>query len=175
MTAWLRALGLPGLAGLALLAVATTLWRTDLAPLERRAQALEQRLEAQSARPLAPSSEAGEAQARERLRAWYAALVGTTKDTGITDVLAVLHANARALGLASGRGDYRLERVPDAQVDAYTVTLPLAGSYPALRTFIEHVLHQAPQASLDAVRFERRAQDDRVEATVTWTFLLVVP
>ena len=66
---------------------------------------------------------------------------------------------ARGAGLDLRQGEYRLER-PSAGLASYRVTLPVRGAYPQLRNFVNAVLRDLPIASIDALRFERRAAAD---------------
>lgn len=174
MRRMVRALGLPGSVGCGLLIASLLLWRFDLGPLQARERLLQERVERQSR--AAPASGATAvavaASARARLDGFYAYFAGSGR---ATDALATLYALGKHLELNPNRAEYRLEPLRDSPLWAYTVTLPVAGSYAAIRTYVEHALHQLPQASLDAARFERKSGGGAIEATLTFTILLARP
>jgi len=174
VSAALRILGLPGLTGIALLVAALALWHIEVAPRNARIQALEQRLaRLPQARPLsaAAAPHAPPIDAAARLQTYYAFF----QTGGTTDALATLHAIGRALDLVPARADYRFERLPDVPLSVYSVTLSVAGQYPAIRRYVDHALEQLPQASLDAVRFERRSRDQLIEARLDLSLFVLEP
>lgn len=62
---------------------------------------------------------------------------------------------ARAQGLAVRRSEFRAVSDAAMGVARYRITMPLEGSYPALRQFIEQALRQDPALSLDRLRLDR--------------------
>jgi len=61
-------------------------------------------------------------------------------------------------------------------MERYEITLPLAGSYAQIRTFLENALIEIPVMSLDQVAFRReRASELQVQAEVRVTLHLVKP
>jgi hypothetical protein len=73
----------------------------------------------------------------------------------LTDEMERLHALARDAGLELQQGEYRLESRGEG-LAAYRVILPLRGSYPQIRRFMDAILRDMPIASVDALRFERK-------------------
>lgn len=68
-------------------------------------------------------------------------------------------------GLVSPRSEYRLQPEVRLGLAAYRVDLPVAGSYPALRAFIEDALRADPALALEQLRLRRaRAASGEVEA-----------
>ena len=53
------------------------------------------------------------------------------------------------------QGEYQVIRDKNSKLLLYRVTLPVKGTYPNLRGFIDDVLREVPIASLDNVKFER--------------------
>ena len=71
------------------------------------------------------------------------------------------------------RGDYRILRQEHAQLFQYQMTLPLKGSYPNIRGFLNTVLAEFPGISLDNVAFERQKIGEAdVQASVRLTLYL---
>ncbi len=67
-----------------------------------------------------------------------------------------LYLAAQANHLELMRGDYRILRKEHEQLFQYQMTLPLKGSYPNIRGFLNTVLSEFPGISLDNVAFERQ-------------------
>ena len=72
----------------------------------------------------------------------------------LPDELERLYGLARDAHLDLARGDYRLEDEGGPLLE-YRVTLPLHGTYSAIRQFVAQVLHSMPVVSVDALQFER--------------------
>lgn len=72
--------------------------------------------------------------------------------------------------LTPHQGEYQVAHDKTGKLMRYQVTLPVVGAYPDIRGFINGVLGQVPNASLDNVKFERqKIGDGDVEATVLLT------
>lgn len=59
--------------------------------------------------------------------------------------------------LALDQGQYRLVSEPGGMVMRYQMKLPVRGTYPQLRAFVEQALAQLPALALDSVEFRREA------------------
>ena len=71
------------------------------------------------------------------------------------------------------QGEYQVVRDKSSKLLLYQVMLPVKGTYPNLRAFIDEVLTEVPIASLDNVKFERqRIGDDALVSTVMLTLHL---
>lgn len=68
-----------------------------------------------------------------------------------------LFAIAAKNGLNLGQAEYKFGASKDGQFHTYAVSLPLKGSYAAVRAFCEQVLLAIPFASLDEVVFKRES------------------
>ena len=107
---------------------------------------------------------------RQRLDRFYRHLV---HDNRLTDRLARVHTGAAKLGLELKRADYRLDSQPARRLDRYQMTVPIQGSYPAIRAFVSAVLREVPTVSLEQIQFERPdVADGRVDAQVSFIFHL---
>jgi hypothetical protein len=163
----LRRLGMPGIAGVGVLAACAAMYLSAQRPLEERAGALREalaRAEARAARGAAPLTP------EQGLEAFYGHFA-----TGVTaeQWLQRLFALARRQALELPQGAYRYNRISSERLARYEVTLPVRGQYPKIRRFIAAALNDIPVASLDRVSFERkRAADTQVEATIRFTLFL---
>lgn len=146
-------LGWAGMAGGLLLAASTAWWQFGVKPLE--AQAAAQRDD--------------NARVRSVMQAEAARAVQDGVATAERPVLAPAAAAAlRRLFDAAGRaglqldqGEYRLTEVGSAHLRRYQLSLPVAGSYPAIRAFIMQAINDDPALALVAVRLRR----ERIEVT----------
>lgn len=91
----------------------------------------------------------------------------------VPDSLELIYAIARANHLELTEGDYRISQRKHGQLSEYQLTLPIKGSYPSIRDFLNTVLSQLPSASLDNVAFERpKIGEPAVQVTVHLTLYL---
>jgi len=160
----LRSLGTAGVLGIGVLVFCVPLYVSSVRPIERELQA--QRAAAErmrtrgSYRPVS-----GDARAEE-LRRFYALFPPFDQLPAQLDRIYALARNAK---LELLQGEYRLERRGDGLVP-YRITLPLRGAYPQVRDFIGATLQSMPNASIDALRFERKnAGDVQLDAQVRLT------
>lgn len=84
-----------------------------------------------------------------------------------------IHAAAQANHLELMQGDYRVIRKGQQRLAQYQMTLPVKGSYPDIRNFINAVLSDLPSISLDQIAFERqKIGESSVQATVRLTLFM---
>jgi hypothetical protein len=87
--------------------------------------------------------------------------------------LRILFALADKAGLVLSKGEYREAFDSNAHVYTYQLTLPVKGSYRAIRDFAMQSLRAIPFASLDEISFRRDAiGDTNVEARLRFTLYL---
>jgi hypothetical protein len=102
----------------------------------------------------------------EELRRFYALFPPVEQLPG---QLERIYGLARDAKLELLQGEYRLEKRGDGLIP-YRITLPLRGAYPQVRDFIGTTLESVPNASVDALRFERKnAGDAQLDAQVRLT------
>lgn len=78
-----------------------------------------------------------------------------------------LFAAARQAGLRLDQGDYQLRRSPAGNQGRYQLTLPVQGSYPAIRDFIAGMLNDDPALALVSVEMNRPAiESTELDATL---------
>ena len=71
---------------------------------------------------------------------------------------------AAASGLELARGSYEYAAPDGGAIGRYRMTLPIDGSYPQVRMFVENLLAAEPAISLDNMRIERDTVSDQVIA-----------
>ena len=156
-------LGAPGIVGVGLLVFLAALYFSALRPEQARLAQLQQELsqarerKAQAAAPRAQSS-------AEKLATFYAAFPGAAQ---LPDLLGTVFAGARRQGLRLEQGEYRLVGSAGGALTQFQITLPIRGSYPQIRKFVDGALEEVPTLSLDSIHFERqKVADTTVEAKV---------
>ena len=164
LNALLRRLGACGVLGIGVLIASAAFYASALAPLQEELAAQRLALERLRARtPYQPVAASGRA---EELRRFYNLCPPAQTLSG---ELERLHRLARRTGLDLAQGEYRLERRA-AGLWAYRVSLPVRGTYPALRSFTAAVLTDMPGTSIEALRFERKmAAETELEAQLRIT------
>jgi hypothetical protein len=164
LQALLRSLGPAGVLGIGVLFFCVPFYLSTVRPVEaevQAARAADQRMRTRSA--YTPVS--GDARAEE-LRRFYALFPRLDQ---LPAQLDRIYGLARQSRLELLQAEYRLDRRGDGLVP-YRITLPLRGTYPQVRDFISATLQSVPNASIDALRFERKnAGDVQLDAQVRLT------
>jgi len=168
----LPSFGIPGVAACAVLAFALWSAKATLEPLEAEQARLAAALEVgRKADPAARMVASGPMGPRERVDAVYRFL---DRNGGtVEDALAELYALAEALNLPFRSADYKLTSFAGSTLSAYTIRLPMTGTYAQVRAYVENVLQQMPSVALERIDFKRPAPSSpRVEATVEVTLFV---
>jgi Tfp pilus assembly protein PilO len=145
-------LGGLGLAALALMAAAAAFHFMVLKPLDASNAQLEDRVSRQAPRAAAgaPGNAADQvAQVYEYLQ----------KDEETTDWLAKLHGIGGATGVQLKSASYRTEKTAGRMV-RYEMVLPLVGSYPQIRDFLQRARAEIPVMSIDQLTLKRESRND---------------
>ena len=171
LNALLRRLGTAGVLGIGVLLACAGFWASSLKPAQDELAAQRFAFQRMQTRTLyQPTSVAGGR--AEDLRRFHNLFPPAER---LTDEVERLHRMARRAGLDLAQGEYRLER-RSAGLWAYRVTLPVRGSYPQLRDFLNATLKDMPVAAVDGLRFERkRAAETQLEAQVRVTLYVRPP
>lgn len=164
LRAWLQALGPAGVLGIGVLCFCLPFYLSTVRPIEREVQArraaAERARAGSSYRPVASDARA------EEMRRFYATFPTIDR---LPRELQRVYGLARDAKLELLQAEYRLDKRGDALMP-YRITLPLRGSYPQVREFVGATLQSMPNASIDALRFERKkAGDSQLEAQVRLT------
>ena len=94
-------------------------------------------------------------------------------ERSIPDWIEKISAAAAKNKLNLRQGEYQVIRDKNSKLLLYQMMLPVKGTYPNLRGFIDEVLTEVPIASLDNVKFERqKIGDDALVSTVMLTLHL---
>jgi transcriptional regulator with GAF, ATPase, and Fis domain len=149
----LRRWGWPGAVGALMLALGTAvlLWQV---PLEQQSQAQwDSRLrQARAAARLARSPLAAPTQAADPQAQFLAAFPPQAQRQ---QRLAAVWALAQQQSLVLRRSEFRASADERLGLARYRISLPLEGSYSAVRAFIESALLQDPALSVDRLRLDR--------------------
>ena len=145
----LQRLGPLALAGIALLFAAFVMVFSMLMPMQQRASELQAAL-ATAVRH--PSLEARSAQTTTSANAFVARL---PLRTDLPLVLATVLQQARAAGLSLDQGAYDMSSGKSKRVGRYVISLPVQGTYPQLRRFVDATLLAVPAASVESLRLAR--------------------
>lgn len=156
-----KALGAPGIAGIAALLLAVVAivlgqrWDARAAQLQAEARELRAKSRPVAAAAAAPLS----------VQQWQAALPpSTARQQRLADLLEL----AIRLDLNAARTEHRLSNAEG--LERLRVTMPVTGSYAQLRRFIAAALEHDPALSLDAIKLRRvspLAAD--VDAELQWS------
>ena len=154
-------LGLPGFVALALLAFAAWGEWVSAPEIEQGITALERRLAILGTRSDPPVDASVAARA-------VAAVYDRLPRAGDSNAaLAALLELARAKGLMLNTVQYRAQQARLPRIWQHEVSLPVKGSYEALRSWLSAALQENPSLSLDSVELSRSdARIDVVEARV---------
>ena len=164
----LQRLGLPGLCGLLLLALAVGYGVAVLLPARARSQQLEQQI-ARLQRPRAAAAQRP-ATPTEQLSAFYGAF---PRGGTIPDWLDKIYGIADQQKLDLDVGEYSLAQARAGRLDEFRIVFPVKGSYPQIRAFIGAALATAPALALDSLILKReKVSDGRIEARITFRLYL---
>jgi hypothetical protein len=158
-------LGRQGVVGLALIGAWILMTVLQIHPLEQKSD----RLRSIATAGRSPS---GAMDARKELETFRASL----RRAGLEDQLKELNESGKTAGLAFKRIEYRMLEERRSGLKQYQITMPVAGSYPAIRRFTSLALATMPGLSLDHVHFQRRKIDQpAIDAELRFTLFLADP
>ena len=171
MRSRIELLGISGVFGIALLVFSFTVYAATLIPLAKETERL-QNLAAQLKLRHGMGGMVDEniATPDEQLASFYAFF---PKQETTTEWLMKIHAAANESGIALQSGDYKMEHRDGDRLSRYLITLPLRGSYPQIRSFINHVLQDVPAAALNELSLQRDSvSSEALEARIRLTLYL---
>lgn len=89
------------------------------------------------------------------------------QDDSVRPWLERIYAVAAREGLRLDEGEYRASRDQQGKLTRHQMLLPVRGTYPQIRRFLDSVLSDIPNVALEHVQFERKAvSDSTVQAKV---------
>ncbi len=71
---------------------------------------------------------------------------------------------AAASGITLDRGNYDFSTTDSSAIASYSLSLPVRGTYPQVRKFVENTLAAIPVLALDSMRFERNEVSEQTIA-----------
>jgi Tfp pilus assembly protein PilO len=145
-------LGGLGMAALVLLAAAAAFHFAVLEPLEAHSQSLKSRV----ARQPAQAEQGQPSSLADKVAAVYERL---EKNEEPTDWLAKLHGIGTATGVQLKSASYRTQPT-EARIVRYEIVLPVAGSYPQIRDFLQRARAEIPVMSIDQLTLKRETRTD---------------
>jgi len=163
-------LGKSGIIGIALAVFSLFVFISANLPLHQQVSLQAEQLE--QARVAGRSSQGHEAVPTPQLRAsrFVAALPGRND---VPRVLGSVVAVAAATGIELEQGRYELVAGDAGGIDRYEMAIPVVGTYPQIRQFVENVLAREPGVTLDSMRLERSSvADTTVAADLRFSILL---
>ncbi|EJM22801.1 hypothetical protein PMI22_01408 [Pseudomonas sp. GM21] len=152
---YLQGLGVPGLAGLALLLVALVYGLGALVPDWQALQQLSQqtREAGEYLAKVEDGSVAAPVVPQRQLDDFRSKLPSQPQATVAIDKIYALAAQER---ITLARGEYSLGIDPKTHLARYQILLPVRGSYPQLRRFLHALLGQLPAVVVEDVEFQRK-------------------
>jgi hypothetical protein len=168
---WLKHLGMSGLAGLVLAALALAVFLGFILPAEAELErARSTAADLQSREKIAQSNPVAALPAETGLTAFYKSL---PPEQSATKLLDKIYKSASNASLHLDQGEYKFIRGKAGHLGNYQVTLPVKGSYVQVRKFIAKVLNGLPTAALDGVSFRRESiGGSDLEAKIQFTIYL---
>ena len=160
-------LGWHGMLGIALLVSVVGFYALALAPQQLRIEDLQR--ESVQLRQQAKSAQKDVPQGPEEKLAAFYAFFPPSKD--LPDLLEKVFGAAKRQTLALEHGEYRALKENVGSLMRYQFTLPVRGTYPQIRKFVDEALAEVPALALDSIQFERRKIGD---ATVDAKVKMVV-
>lgn len=163
-------LGLPGIAGLGLLAFCAMFYVANEAPLHKEVQSLQHETVVMQARSK-PTPEQVRQQPNRQLEAFYESFPAVR---AAPDSLGLLRQTALEQGVALEQGEYHLVRNGTDKLVRYEISLPVKADYMHLRKFLSRLLADMPHVMLESVDFQRqKISDTMLDAQVKLTLFLV--
>jgi len=153
-------LGTLGIVGIAALVFCAAFVQSTLLPKYAQVRELRVAVEAAASRPAPARAPAPSAQADS--------FVATLPDRdALPAVLGAIVQQAQAAGLSLPRGAYQWSADKSGTVARYQLALPVTGTYPAVRKFVDSTLVAVPAAALSGITLERpNVGDGQVSANL---------
>lgn len=162
-------LGVPGITGVVLLALASAFLTLTINPLERETVFMHSRLDAVNSKSASKNRSYNLGNRQKELAQFFASL---PNEKDVTDVLASIYASASATGVVFKQAEYKPEAQDNSHM-SYGLTFPVQGEYVRIRLFVANILANNPAIALDHISFQReRINDTNVKAEIRFTLFL---
>jgi hypothetical protein len=158
-------LGWPGILGLGLLVLVCGFYFSTLSSEQSRLDDLRQQIAKAREQRAAPADDArGPTTPADKLAAFY----GFFPQPGaLPDLLEKVFAAAKGQGLQLEHGEYRVLTDNAGGLTQFQLTLPVRGTYPQIRKFMDRAMAEVPTLSLESIQFDRpKVGDSTVDASV---------
>lgn len=167
-------LGSAGLIGLILMSCALGVLLFGVQPGQQRLAALDaERARFSSQLRTRGPQQSGAPSVREQLADFYAFFPSIQR---VPDLLDSIRLAAQQQRLTLAKGDYKLSRDEGFAVQRYEATLPIVGQYAQVRSFVNAVLDNVPNAAVDELILKRGdIGEQRLEASVRFTVFVGLP
>jgi len=153
---WLKALGMPGLAGLVLIMSALAAFIGFVLPAEAKLERttsevedLQNRLKRELVNPVDRALPA-----ESNLTSFYKSF---PPEQSAVKELGKVYQSANSESLLLTQGEYKFTREKEGHLESYQIIMPVRGSYIQIRKFIAKVMNSVPTAALDGISFRREA------------------
>ena len=158
-------LGWPGILGLGLLVFVCGFYFSTLPAEQSRLDDLRQQIAKAREQRAAPANDAGAPTSpADKLAAFYGFF---PRPTDLPDLLGKVFAAGKGQGLQLERGEYRVVRDTAGGLTQFQLTLPVRGTYPQIRKFVDGAMAEVSTLSLDSIQFDRqKVGDPNVDAKV---------
>jgi Tfp pilus assembly protein PilO len=158
-------LGWPGILGLALLVFVGGFYFSTIRSEESRLDDLRQQIAKAHEQRVAPADGAGAPMTpSDRLAAFYGFF---PRPNDLPDLMEKVFAVAKGQGLQLERGEYRVVKDSGGVLTQFQVILPVRGTYPQIRKFVDGAMVEVSTLSLNSIQFDRqKVGDPMVDATV---------
>lgn len=161
----LRSTGTPGLAGLGLLVLALLCIWTVIMPQRDGLTALRDELALAQAR----SSSAGASPPATPARQSSEFVRQLPTRLELPGILGIVLKQAEAASLSLETGSYEWKPGKDGGPGQYRIVLPVRGSYPNIRQFVEATLVAVPAVALESLRFARdEISESAIDADISF-------
>lgn len=168
LRSWQRRLGLTGMVGIGLLLFALAGYLAAVLPQQKQAQSME--LQLKQARKV-PVAVAPVEDAATRSDQFYASFPAVDS---LPLWLETLHKMADEQGLQLIQGEYKLSADQDGRMMRYQILLPVKGSYPHVRHFIENATKFIPNLGVSEINLKRdTVAENQVEARLSFILFLL--
>ncbi|MBI2318082.1 MAG: type 4a pilus biogenesis protein PilO [Betaproteobacteria bacterium] len=157
-------LGLPGALGIGLLVTAGGFYVSALDSERSRLEELRREIAAAREERSAPAAAALPATPADRLAAFYGFF---PRPNDLPDLLEKVYGAAKRHGLQLEQGEYRVAKDSAGALVQFQVTLPVHGTYPQIRKFVDGAMAEVSTLSLESIHFERqKVGDGMIDAKV---------
>ena len=170
----LRAIGAPGVVGIALLAFAASYVMSTVFPAWRELARIRADAAASAQARASPARRAPrESSPAAQLHRFYDAF---PVESDASAAIGRVYAAAAEKHVTLPQGEYLVSTEPRTGLMRYGIALPVRGSYAQIREFVSASLQSVPTLALDQLSFERpKVSDAEVQAQVRLTLYLRRP